>query len=108
MKMINKSNTRKGVLIVFVPFGTLILSVATKSDQPSAVSKVSVENEASETEGRRGQVRPSNGEKMLENAERQCLECTSLGDECFYTGKKINKVMPPLVELLLFTFCPHD
>ena len=53
MKMINKSNTRKGILIVFVPFGTLIQSVATKSDQPSAVSKVSVENEASETEGRR-------------------------------------------------------
>ena len=43
--MINKSNTRKGVLIVFVPFGTLILSVATKSDQPSIVSKVRVENE---------------------------------------------------------------
>jgi len=65
MKMINKSNTRKGILIVFVPFGTLIHSVATKSDQPSAVSKVSVENEASETEGRRGQVRPSDGEKCL-------------------------------------------
>ena len=62
MKMINNSNTRKGVLIVFVPFGTLIQSVATKSDQPSAVSKVSVENEASETEGRRGQVRPSDRE----------------------------------------------
>lgn len=26
--MINKSNTRKGILIVFVPFGTLIQSVA--------------------------------------------------------------------------------
>jgi len=24
MKIINKSNTRKGILIVFVPFGTLI------------------------------------------------------------------------------------
>ena len=88
MKMINKSNTRKGILIVFVPFGTLIRSVATKSDQPSAVSKASVENEASETEGRRGQVRPSDGEKMPENAERHCLECTSPGDECFSTGKK--------------------
>ena len=50
--MINKSNIRKGILIVFVPFGTLIQSVATKSDQPSAVSKVSVENKASENEGR--------------------------------------------------------
>ena len=69
MKMINKSNTRKEILIVFVPFGTLIQSVATKSDQPSAVSKVSVANEASKTEGRRGQVRPSDGEKMPENAE---------------------------------------
>ena len=85
--MTNKSNTRKGILIVFVPFGTLILSVATKSDQPSAVSKVSVENEASETKGRRGQVRPSDGEKMPENAERHRLVCTSLGDECFSTGK---------------------
>ena len=65
MKMIN---TRKGVLIVFVPFGTLIQSVATKSDQPRPVSKVSVDNEVSETEGRRGQVRPSDGEKMPENA----------------------------------------
>ena len=65
MKMINKSNTRKGVLIVFVPFGTLNQSVATKSDQPRPVSKVSLENEASETEGRRGQVRPSDGEKCL-------------------------------------------
>ena len=63
MKMINKSNTRKGILIVFVPFGTVIQSDATKSDQPGAVSKVSVENKASETEGRRGQVRPSDGEK---------------------------------------------
>ena len=70
MKMINKSNTRKGILIVFVPFGTLIRCVATKSDQPGAVSKVSVENEAAETEGRRGQVRPSDGEKMPENSER--------------------------------------
>ena len=68
MKMINKSNTRKGILIVFVPFGTLIQFVATKSDQTSAVSKVSVKNDASETEGRRGQVRPSDGEKMPENA----------------------------------------
>ena len=33
------------------------------------MSKVSVENEASETEGRRGQVRPSDGEKMPENAK---------------------------------------
>ena len=74
MKMINKSNTRKGILIVFVPFGTMIRSVETKSDQPSAVSKVSVENEASETEGRRGQVRPSDGEKMPENVERHWLE----------------------------------
>ena len=41
--MINKSNTRKGILIVFIPFGTLIKSVATKSDQPSALSKVNVE-----------------------------------------------------------------
>ena len=88
MKMINKSNTRKGILIVFVPFGTLIQPIATKSDQPSAVSKVSVVNEASGTEGRRGQVRPSDGEKMPENIERQCLECTSSGDECFSTGKK--------------------
>ena len=88
MKMINKSNTRKGILIVFVPFGTLIHSVATKSDQPSAVSKVSEENEASEAEGRRGQVRPSDGEKMPENPERHWLECTSSGDECFSTGKK--------------------
>ena len=63
--MINKSNTRKGILIVFVPFGTLILSVATKSDQPSAVSKVSVENEASETEGRRGQYDPQMEKKYL-------------------------------------------
>ena len=91
MKMIDKSNTRKEILIVFVPFGTLILSVATKSDQPSAVSMVSVENEASETEGRRGQVRPSDGEKMPENAERHCLECTSSGDECFSTGKKLKQ-----------------
>ena len=87
MKMINKSNTRKGILIVFVPFGTLIHSVATKSDQPSAVSKVNVENESSESEGRRGQVRPSDEEKMPENAERHCLECTLSGDECFSTGK---------------------
>ena len=87
MKMINKSNTRKGVLIIFLFFGTVIQSVATKSDQPGAVSKVSVENEASETEGRRGQVRPSDGEKMPENAKRHCLECTSSGDECFSTGK---------------------
>ena len=91
MKMINKSNTRKGILIVFVPFGTLIQPVATKSDQPRPVSKVSLENEASETEGRRGQVRPSDGEKMPENAERQCLECTSSGDECFSTGKKLKQ-----------------
>ena len=89
--MINKSNTRKEILIVFVPFGTLILSVATKSDQPSAVSKVSAEKDASETEGRRGQVRPSDGEKMPENAERHCLECTSSGDECFSTGKKLKQ-----------------
>ena len=86
VKMINKV-TSKRTLIVFVPFVTLILSVATKCDQPSAVSKVSVENEASETEGRREQVRPSDGEKMPENAERHCLECTSSGDECFSTGK---------------------
>ena len=65
MKMINKSNTRKGILIVFVPFGTLIQSIATKSDQPSAVSKVSVEKDASETEGRRGQVRSSDGKKCM-------------------------------------------
>ena len=91
MKMINKSNTRKGILIIFVPFGTLIQSVATKSDQPSVVSKVRVENEESETEGRRGQVRPSDGEKMPENAERHCLECTSSGDECFSTGKKLKQ-----------------
>ena len=51
--MINKSNTRKEILVVFVPFRTLIQSVATKSDQPSIVSKVRVEKEASETEGRR-------------------------------------------------------
>ena len=89
--MINKSNIRKGILIVFVPFGTMIRSVATKSDQPSAVSKVSMENEASETEGLRGQVRPSDGEKMPENAERHCLVCTSLGDECFSTGKKLKQ-----------------
>ena len=74
MKVINKSNTRKEILIVFVPFRTLIQSVATKSDQPSVVSKVRVEKEASETEGRRGQVRPSDEEKMPENAERHCLE----------------------------------
>ena len=91
MKMTNKSNIRKRVLIVFVPFGTLLRSVATKSDQPSAVSKVSVEKEASETEGRRGQVRPSDGEKMPENAERHCLECTSSGDGCFSTGKKLKQ-----------------
>ena len=91
MKMINKSNTRKGILIVFVPFGTLIRSVSTKSDQPGAVSKVGVKNEASETEGRRGQVRPSDGEKIPENAERHCLECTSSGDECFSTGKKLKQ-----------------
>ena len=91
MKMINKSNIRKGILIVFVPFGTLIQSVATNSDQPSAVSKVSVGNETSETEGRRGQVRPSYGEKMPENAERHCLESTSSGDECFSTGKKLKQ-----------------
>ena len=91
MKMINISNTRKGVLIVFVPFGTVIQSDATKSDQPCTVSKVSVENEASETEGRRGQVRPSDGEKMPENAERHWLECTSSGDECFSTGKKFKQ-----------------
>lgn len=91
MKIINKSNTRKEILIVFVPFGTLIQSVATKSDQPRPVSKVSLENEASETEGRRGQVRPSDGEKMPENAERHCLECTSSGDECFSTGKKLKQ-----------------
>ena len=91
MKMINKSNTRKRVLIVFVPFGTLIKSVATKSDQPRPVSKVSVENEASETEGQRGQVRPSDGEKMPENAERHCLECIPSGYECFSTGKKIKQ-----------------
>ena len=91
MKMINHSNTRKGVLIVFVPFGTVIQSVATKNDQPGAVSKVSVENEASETEGRRGQVRPSDGEKMPEKAERHCLECTFSGDECFSTGKKLKQ-----------------
>ena len=89
MKMINKSNTRKGILIVFLPFGTLIRSVATKSAQPGAESKVSVENVASETDGPRGQVRPSDGEKIPENAERHCLECTSLGDECFSTGKKL-------------------
>ena len=89
--MIKKSNTRKGVLIVFVPFGTLIRSVATKSDQPRAVFKVSVENEASETEGRRGQIRPLDVEKMSENAERHCLECTSSGDECFSTGKKLKQ-----------------
>ena len=87
MKMINKSNTRKEILIVFVPFGTLIQSVAPKSDQPSEVSNVSAEKEASETERRRGQVRPSDGEKMPENAERQCLEFTSSGDECFLLGK---------------------
>ena len=91
MKMINRSNIRKGILIVFVPFGTLIQPDATKSDQPSAVSKVSVENEASEIEGRRGLVRPSDGEKMPENAERHCLECTSSGDECFSTGKKLKQ-----------------
>ena len=50
--MIDKSNTRKEILVVFVPFRTLIQSVATKSDQPSEVFKISVENEASETEGR--------------------------------------------------------
>ena len=91
MKMINKSNTRKGILIVFVPFGTLIRSVVTKSDQLGAVSKVNVENEASRTEGRRGQVRPSDVEKMPENAERHCLECTSSGDECFSTGRKLKQ-----------------
>ena len=91
MKMINKSNIRKGILIVFVPFGTMIRSVATKSDQPSAVSKVSMENEASETEGLRGQVRPSDGEKMPENAERHCLESKSSGDECFSTGKNLKQ-----------------
>ena len=37
--MINKSNIRKGILIVFVPFGTLIQSVATNNDQPMPVSK---------------------------------------------------------------------
>ena len=74
MKMINKSNTRKEILVVFVPFRTLIQSVATKSDQPGVVFKVSVEKEASVTEGRRGQVRPSDGEKKPENAERHCLE----------------------------------
>ena len=89
--MINKSNTRKRILIVFVPFGTLIYCVATKIDQPSAVSKVRVENEASETEGRRGQVRPSDGEKMPENAERHCLECTFSDDECFSTEKKLKQ-----------------
>ncbi len=88
--MINKSNIRKGILIVFVPFGTLIQSVA-KSDQPGVVSKVGVENEASETEGRPGQVRPSDREKMPENAERHCLECTSSGDKCFSTGKKLKQ-----------------
>ena len=67
--MINNSNTRKEILVVFVPFRTLIQSVATKSDQPGVVSKVSVEKETSETEGRRGQVRPSDGEKMPENAK---------------------------------------
>ena len=87
MKMINKSNTQKEILIVFVPFRTLIQSFATKSDQPGLVSKVSVEKEASENEGRRGQVRPSDGERMPEKAERHCLECTSSGDECFSTGK---------------------
>ena len=65
MKMISKNNIRKGILIVFVPFRTLIQSDATKSDQPGVVSKVSVEKEASEIEGRRGQVRPSDGEKYL-------------------------------------------
>ena len=64
MKMINKNNNRKGILIVFVPFRTLIQSVATKSDQPNAVSKVSVEKEASEAGGRREQLRPSDGKKI--------------------------------------------
>ena len=91
MKIINKSNTRKEILIVFELFRTLIQSVATKSDQPGAMSKVSVEDEAMETEGRRGQVRPSNDEEMPENAERHCFECTSSGNECFSTGKKLKQ-----------------
>ena len=63
MKMINKSNTRKEILVVFVPFRTLIQSVATKSDQPGVVSKVSVEREASKLRA----------------------------DECFSTGKKLKQ-----------------
>ena len=63
--MINKINTRKGILIVFVPFGNLIRSVAPMSDQPSVVSKDRVEKEVSETEGRRGQIRPSLEKKCL-------------------------------------------
>jgi hypothetical protein len=42
-KRINNGNTGKGILIAFVPFGTLLQSVAPKSDQPSAVSWGSME-----------------------------------------------------------------
>ena len=107
MKMINKSNTRKEILVVFVPFRTLIQSVATKSDQPGVVSKVSVEKEASENEGRRGQVRPSDGEKCLKTLKDTVWSEHPQATSVFLL-EKIKTVMPPLARLLTCTFCPHD
>jgi len=42
-KRINRGNSGKGILITFVPYGSLVQSIAPKSDQPSAVSWGSME-----------------------------------------------------------------